>query len=208
MHPLVEIAGEKVPRPLTTQENVRYMLENWETKKNIDGTQRTEQERARLFIESWKDSCDGVANKAKTTKFKIIPECSQLLALPEDFNKEFVVVNYENDFSRFEELDSSKGKYNQDLNETEFNAHPGWEQLIPDANLKKDFGTAVYYLLDKFRNGRKIGAGFYVLQNTAKDELRAAFVHYLDNVCGGLARSILNFNSSFLLVGSGAEKSP
>ncbi len=204
LHPLFEVRGKMIPRPLTFEETVRYMVEDWNTKTKY-GKKRTEQERVRLFTESFKDTCTGVVNKKNSTKFKIIPECSQLILLPENFNEEFVRVNYE-DFKDCEELDSSKGKFCVDLDRTGFGKNKGWIHSIPDNDLRKEFGDVVYYLLDKFRNGRTDGAGFYVRQNTAQDELRAAFVHNLDNLCDADAGNSRNDNSSFLRVARAPKK--
>ncbi len=208
LHPLFKVRGRMVPRPLTTQENVYYMLERW----NTYDADTSEEERARLFTESWKDSCDGVANKAKSTKFKIIPECSQLIALPKDFNQPFVSVNYTEDFKGYDELDSSVGKFNCDLTRQEFGENEGWRYLIPDKDIRNEFGDLVFYFLNKFRNKFRneitVGAGFYARQNTKKDELRAAFVHLLGVGFDANARDDLNNNSSFLRVARAPKNSP
>ncbi|MBI5002685.1 J domain-containing protein, partial [Candidatus Woesearchaeota archaeon] len=64
--------GSSIYRPLTFKEGIVARLREFNTLHNPDGSARSLDDRLVLFSR-WNDSCTGIAKKAGTTKFKIIP---------------------------------------------------------------------------------------------------------------------------------------
>lgn len=191
--------GSKIPRPLTFEENVEAMVEDYETLVDEKGNQRTPEERLNLFTQTWHDSCTGIANKRKSTKFKINPECSELIQIPSDFIDSFLSVEYDS-LSKNDgwvELDSSKkGLYNQGLNQSQILEQPAW---LISLKGKKMLLKAVSGIVYANRPDVEKLMGFYVEQNAAEDKLRALYVIGLVNGCYVNGYDNLSISGSFLL---------
>ena len=85
--------GSIVYRPLTFRENLEARVKEYETLQHPDGRAKTAEERQALFLK-WLDSCTGIAYKANTTKFKVIPECLPLITIDKDNRDHFLAVPY------------------------------------------------------------------------------------------------------------------
>lgn len=135
------------------------------------------------------DSITGVAYKAGSTKFKIIPRCGQLENINPYFNESFISINY--NALQGIELDSSDKnvKYNQYLIKDEVIEHPGWLAAV---NGDKEQLKAYADLWFK-KSGMKAGMDFCVRGNTDKDELRALILGFIH---GSKAISIKDINYS------------
>ncbi|MBU2561222.1 MAG: hypothetical protein KKD17_02910 [Nanoarchaeota archaeon] len=146
------------------------------------------------LFDTWLDSVTGVANKEHSTKFKIIPRAGQLENIETGFRQPFIGVVY--DSLEGVELDSSDpgAKYNQSLTEEEVCEHPAW---IAAAGGDKD-KLRKYASIWFSRTGRKTGMGFYVMSDTAQDELRALVLNSDDvNSSAGGTSNLLNLNARF-----------
>lgn len=193
-HPLFILDdGTKIARPLTFKENIEAIVNDYNTLKDENGRNRTKEERLHLLKESWKDSCTGAAYKAKSTKFKIIPVCKELITMPKDFSKNFLPVDY--DSVQETKLDSSKGKYNQLLPQKDVLEHEAWLAAVEgDKTVLKEYSDIIYSQL------KQNAMGFYARQNTNTDELRAVVVHSLGGNSYASGFWDLDGSSRFLLV--------
>lgn len=143
-------------------------------KQNIEARVIAYENGDRSLVNTWLDSCTGMAYKAGTTKFKIIPRCNDLLTIPEVFYQYFLPIIYDNISAP--ELDSSNGSYNRLLEESEVENHEGWrEALENDVALLKVYRDIIFKDFKKER-----AMNLYVRQDTKQDELRALFVDDLD----------------------------
>ena len=147
-HPTYTASGRKGRfRPLTVSENMRSRIEDWETLTDKNGTPRSEKERSQL-LHTYLDACTGICFKARSTKFKIIPICGELITIPKDFSGSFVACDY--DSLEGIELDSTQAKYNELLTRTEIEEHPAWRAVLADADdgpsLLKNYRDIVFCL--------------------------------------------------------------
>ena len=169
-HQYITDKATTLVRPLTFRETLEARLNDYETLKNPDDTVRTDDERKALLV-NWLDSCTGIAYKAGTTKFKILPLSEDLIMLPKGFNETFKEVDYNS--LKGIELDGSNGTYNGLLTKAEILSHPAWRAAVEDDTLLLvKYTDLIFKLLPK---QNKV-MGFYVRSNTAKDELRALAV--------------------------------
>ena len=179
--------GSRIYRPLTFKENVEALVNEYERPRSTD-------ERLRLF-QRWNDSCTGVAYKAGSTRFKIIPESVELITIDKEFNQGFLPVVY--DGIPGIELDSSTGKYNTLLTKDEVLSHPAWLAAVGgDAALLRTYRDIVF--AEKAGSTRLMR--FWVPQNTPTDELRALFVSNLNFNSDADGNNYLNSSGSFLRV--------
>ena len=181
-------------RPLRFAENLRARIEDYNRLTNPDGNKRTEQERKMLFTDTWLDSCAGVAYKVKSTKFKIIPECNALIDIPNGFNNAFLTVDY----SKIQgiELDSNNGEYGKSLTKQQVLSHPAWNAVVENDKAL----LSEYFDITANLTQRQELMGFYVLQNTNKDQLRALYVSILDLNSDAFGNVVLLSNSRLLRV--------
>ncbi len=197
-HRFVRPDGSWLYRPLTFKETIQARVESYE--------QSTPEDRLKLFLK-WEDSCTGAAYKARTTKFKLIPECEQLITIPTNFNGYFLNVSY-NTWD-VPELDSAAPgtKFNQQLTPNEVEENEGWRAAVEnDLPLLRTFRDIVWDACERrfFKDdGPARFMGFYVRQNTPTDELRPLFVRNLNfNSLAnyGAEGANLNDGGSFLRV--------
>ncbi|MDP2907890.1 MAG: hypothetical protein Q8O03_08175 [Nanoarchaeota archaeon] len=158
-------------KPFTFVENIEARIADYEANGKD----------AELF-KTWFDSVTGVAYKAKSTKFKIILRSDKLENIKPDFNQSFIPIDYNNEHGL--ELDSTKGKYNQDLTREEVKNHEFWLAVMNGDKERLDRYVDTWF--DK--TGKDKGMGVYLRSNTSQDELRAlAFGDdYDDSVVNGI----------------------
>jgi len=200
-HLTVEIEGSKLVRPLTFKENLEARINDYETLTNSDGSERTKEERLKLFTERWLDSCTGVAYKAETTKFKLIPVCRELVTIDKDFNDSYLTVDY-NSIAGVE-LDSSQEgvKYRPVLTQAEVLEHPAWLTAVEEDRTLLENYTQIVFSELKEKYNRDTGMGFWVrTENITENELRALFVDYLNDNSDANGNNNLSSNGSFLQV--------
>ncbi len=186
-HPQFILDDEsKIYRPLTFKENIEARVTDYENNKSTE-------ERTRLF-KHWNDSCTGVAYKGTTTKFKIVPTCSELITIKKDFNGAGIAVDY--DAIEGMELDKTAGKYNAHLTKDEVLANEGWRAAVEgDLELLKTYRDIVFSELK-----RTDAMAFCILDKPSQDQLRALFVNNLDNYSYAYGSNNLNSSGSFLRV--------
>ncbi|MBI2668831.1 hypothetical protein HYX14_03230 [Candidatus Woesearchaeota archaeon] len=201
-HPSIITDAVSVYRPLTFKENVEAMVKNYNTEHNPDGSARTMVKRLFLITKRWKDSCTGMAYKAKTTKFKVIPQCSDLMTIAPDFDGVYLPISY----AGFDapELNSGKRgmKYNELLTKAEIAEHEGWRTAVEgDVALLRGYRDIVFEAI-RARDGRMPDKAmpFLVLQNTDFDELRALSVRDLEDDSEAYGDYYLDDYGSFLRV--------
>ncbi len=194
--------GEIIIRPLTFKENISARVEDFETLQNPDGTERTLDERLRLF-DSWLDSCTGIAYSAEqTADFKIIPVCRELITIPSGFNKEYIGVNY-NSLEGIA-LKRSQAKYNQSLTQSEVLEHHGWLAAVEeDKNLLQTYNSIVFANMAQ-SNGTAMG--FYLRTQIQENQLRALFVYRSISISNAIGSDYLYNRASFLRVAPPSSK--
>lgn len=205
-HPLIEIAGSSVYRPLAFRENIEARVKEYNTLTNPDGSSKTEEQRLPVF-NKWLDSCMGIAYQRKTTKFKLIPHCEQLITIADDFNEAFIAAPY--DALHGVELDSRARsvKYNDWLTQNQVVNHPAWKAAVDDDALLREYAGIIFPLLH-LKYQRDTGMGFFVIQNPAEDQLRALFVINLYNSSNAYGFNNLSSGGSFLRVAPSSSSSP
>ncbi len=198
-HPTFTLQGGKqIYRPLTFKETIRARVENYETTHNDDGSKRSLEERLSLITESWNDTCTAIAYKTGTTKFKIIPQSSDLITIALDFEEGFMAKDFDSLSGVI--IDSSKGKYNTWLTKAEVLKHPGWRTAVDEDTPLLTAYTGIIFAQLKRKYNRTEGMGFRVRQNTDTDELRALLVDYLNYDSGAYGLISLSDSGSFLRV--------
>ena len=190
--------GSRIYRPLTFKENIEARVKEYNTDRNNDGSPRTEQERLHLFTR-WIDSCMGIAYEKKSTRFTLIPQCEQLITIPELCRDTFLSVPYRS--VRGIELDSgARGvTYNDLLSRQKVIDHPAWKAAVGDDALLREYAGIVFSLLQTKYN-HDTGMGFFVVQKPNEDQLRALFVNDLDHISNADSNDNLSNYGSFLRV--------
>ncbi len=180
----VEALRKERAEPFTFKENLQARVEASESGDH------------RLF-ETWLDSCTGIAYKAGTTKFKIVPQCAELCTIPAEFSEAFMSIDY----GKIEgiELDSDKtAKYNTLLTKAEICKHPVWLAAVgEDKALLKTY-TDIVFAVHKVYGKTAQLMRFGGQQNTPTDELRALLLFSWDLYTYTFGHNHLGSNSHFL----------
>jgi hypothetical protein len=185
--------GSTIVRPLTFRETLKARVEDYENTHSSDGTERSKDDRLRLF-QHWIDSSTGMAYKARTTQFKVIPLCRPLVEIDAGFNDNFMNVDY--GALAGTELDSGAGKYSAWLTKDEVVDHPAWRAAVEDdLSLLRTYRDIVF---TEKRNPEK-AMGFWVLSNTGEDQLKALCVYNL-SYSNAFGSNDLDSSGSFLRV--------
>jgi hypothetical protein len=185
--------GSTIVRPLTFQETLKARVEDYENTHSSDGTERSKDDRLRLF-QYWIDSATGVAYKARTTQFKVIPLCRPLVEIDAGVNDNFMNVEY--GALAGTELDSGAGKYGAWLTKDEVVDHPAWRAAVEDdVDLLRTYRDIVFS-----ERSSDIAMAFFVGQNTDSDELRALCVNSLYSDSYAIGNDSLSYYGSFLRV--------
>ena len=110
----------------------------------------------------------------------------------DDFNNDFMAISYDNLVG--EELDLTKGKYNELLTKEEVLEHPAWLTAVEeDRDLLKTYADIVF---SEMKDNKQMA--FWTRETTEEDELRALFVGILSG--DSVADGILYGSASFLRV--------
>ncbi len=193
-HPMfVKDQRSNIYRPLTFRENIEARIDDFETKIDADGNNRSDDERAKLF-NNYLDSCTGIAYKANSTKFKIKPICEELILINKGFNDGFKPITY-NNFQGVE-LDSALDKYDSLLTKSQFLNHQGYNLLFDtDKKLMSNYWDIVRSLKDSDNL-----MSFWIRTDHTEDELRALYVRNIVNNSIANGSSDLYDVARFLLV--------
>jgi hypothetical protein len=188
-HPLVS----SLPRPLTIKKTLLSRIEDFNTSHNLDGTERSPEDRKRLFLDYF-DTCTGIHYNPNTDKFRIIPCCGQLITLPNSFSYPFVNVPYGT--LPGVELDRTKSKYDSLLTKHEVLQHKGWLALFEnDAVLLKEYADIVFSL----KEGDLMAFWLRSKTDVTHPELRAVCVSNIGNNSLAHGSSGINNIARFLL---------
>jgi hypothetical protein len=175
------------------KETLQSRIEDFNTSHNPDGTERSIEDRKRLFLR-WFSSCTGIHYKPQTNKFMIIPCCDRLITLDSSFSDSFVDVPYGTLPGL--ELDRTQSKYDLLLTKQELLQHKGWIALFEnDAVLLQAYADIVFSL----KKGNLMGFWLRPEIDVTSQELRAVYVNSLssDSFAGGNVD--LSSNARFLL---------
>jgi hypothetical protein len=185
--------GSTIVRPLTFRETLKARVEDYENTHSSDGTERSKDDRLRLF-QHWIDSSTGMAYKARTTQFKVIPLCRPLVEIDAGVNDNFMNVDY--GALAGTELDSGAAKYNELLTREEVMGHEGWLAAVEgNRELLDEYSKIVFEQLER-KYSRNTGMRFGVLSNTAEDQLRALYVSNFDySSDAGGSNNLYNYGS-------------
>lgn len=166
--------GSKVYRPLTFKEDITARVTDYNTLHNPDGSERTSEERLKLFTERWLDSCTGIVYQKGTGKFKVVLQSKELITLPEGFNSLYFPITY-NDMTGIE-LDRTGATYNTLLNKNQVETHPAWLAAVEgDVHLLKTYRDIVFA-----ERKTDTAMGFWLRTDIPEDQLRALFVGNLN----------------------------
>jgi len=196
-HFTVEIEGSNLVRPLTFKENIEARVNDYKTLTNPDGSKRTKEERLHLFSR-WLDSCTGVVYKKKTSKFKIVPVCNELVTIDKGFGGAYLTIDYDKVVGT--ELDRKNAKYEELLTKAEVLEHPAWLTAVEEDRTLLEKYTQIVFSELKEKYNQDTGMIFWVTSNTAQDQGRALFVYYLVISSGAYGNDNLNSDGSFLQV--------
>ena len=187
--------GSNIYRPLTFKEDITARVTDYNTLHNPDGSERTLQERLKLFTERWLDSCTGIAYQKGTGKFKVVLQSKELITLPEGFNSLYFPITY-NDMAGME-LDRTSATYNALLNKNQVKTHPAWRAAVEeDVTLLREYRDIVFAAKDN----PETAMGFWLRTDIPEDQLRALFVDYLYSYSNASGNVSLNNIGSFLHV--------
>lgn len=187
------------PHPQYVLENGSVIYRSLTFKENIVARWTDES----LFA-IWQDSCTGIAYKKKSSEFKIIIKCPELITIQKGFKNDFIPADYDEvkvDNRNVFELDRGEGIYNQTLTEKEvLKPHQGWLALFGNdqASLEKETVSVFKRFKDKYN--RNTGMNFWLRSVPYEDQLRALFVGYFDNDSNAFGDGSLNSSGSFLRV--------
>jgi hypothetical protein len=194
VQPTITINGQTYVRPPTLYEVLTARVNDFNSKTNPNGTPRKDEDPLRLF-RIYLDSCTGRHYHGRTTKFKLIPICPQLVALPALSQKNYLELSYAN--SEGEERDSINGEYNVNLSKREVLEHQDWLFV---ANGDRSLLGATFDILKSAQGGGNDwkGMAFYINVSPQNDELRPLCVDARG--CQGSAggRNDLHDRSRFL----------
>ncbi|MDP3734673.1 MAG: hypothetical protein Q8R37_05580 [Nanoarchaeota archaeon] len=192
-HPIFEIDSKKVYRPFTFKENILARVEDYWTLYNSDGNKRDIDNRLRLF-NTWLDSCTGIAYKVNSPEFKIILQSPHLIGINEDFNDEFLPIDYASLLGDgVITLNRNNGTYNQVLTQEQVPEQPAWNAAVEEDKPLLQEHTDIIFSQRKRNN-----MGFWLRTGVAEDQLRALFVYNLDNDSYAYGSSYLNDNGRCL----------
>ncbi len=187
--------GQKIIRPLSFKENLLARVDDFETLKNKDGSNKTIEERLRLF-DTLLDSCTGIVYSSKNENdFMIVPVCKELITIPKNFSNEYLSVDYASLQGRGTRLKRSQAKYDELLTESKVISHPAWIASVEEDITLLGTYTSIAFKHSSRSEGKLMG--FYLRNQIEKDQLRGLFVsdrNYNSNAGG----SNLYDGSSFL----------
>ena len=200
--PTVVIKGVEVVRPFTFKEVLEARVEDYETLRDAQGNERTEEQRLQLW-RRWNDSCTAIMYQGGTSRFKIVPVSEHLVGIRSDFN-EYFIADFDYDSYDVPELDSAQlgVVYNNWLlTREQVLDHPAWRAAVGNTadgrKLLEAYSELAFHLFPRERNNR--GSGFYVRQLPRSDELRALCVSSRGSSSANGYYN-LNYNGSFVRV--------
>lgn len=202
LHPKYRLAnGKEVYRQLNFKETFQAGVEDFWRLKDADGIERTFDERTTL-LQSYRNSCTGMAYPRPARFFTIIPECEEWIVVSREFHAPSIPIEYADFRTKGIELDRKKAKYNTLLTPDEIDNHEAWlTALEGDTRLLKACREAVFAAY-KQKHGRVLdrGMGFYLPNTPTHDELMVLVVSDLDNDFGAVGGNYLSDLGSFVRV--------
>jgi hypothetical protein len=203
-HPKYTLQGgsSTIYRPLTFREDLQARVDDFNTLRDLAGNERTLDDRLKLF-DTWLDSCTAVGYKKRSTKFKLVPESPHLIMIPEDFDGASVGVTYRKIQGVELDRNNRRFKYDTLLTQAEVNDHEAWINVVGDdadgRKLLREYAAIVFAQLQR-KFTRDTGMGFYLLNNSDEDQIRALLVNSLDHLSFADGYFDLYDNGSFLRV--------
>ncbi len=186
--------GSVLARPLTFSETVRARVTDYNTLTDANGKKRSDSDRLALFRE-YLDTSTGIAYKAGSTLFKILPPADDLMGLDAKFEGSSIAVDY----SKLKggiELDSSNDLCDQSLTKQQVLNHEAWNTLVNDKALLKEYADLAYLLM---RNPEQAMA-FWTNRNRDENHLRALALGSLDHLSYACGRDDLSYIARFVRV--------
>ncbi len=169
-HPYIILPnGAQIPRPLTFEESIRAIVENYNTIEKPDGTKRSKDDREALMCYRV-DTCSAIAYEHFSANFKLVQMSMDLINITPGFVKPSIKLDY--DSVQGTELSLSGAKYSEKLNPLQAYRHEAWNALVADGVLLKSYLTLV------FRLNKSADFGFYTYQGASGNEMRS-----IVNIC-------------------------
>jgi hypothetical protein len=194
-HPRFKKAdGSQIYRPLTFGETIQAIVNDYNTLKNPDGSNRTDEERTKL-LQNYCDTSTGIAYKAGTSLFKILPPGEELMGLKSDFIDSHVPIDYSQIRGGIE-LDSKNELYNQKLTKAYVLEHEAWKTAVNDNNLLKEYTEMAFKLMKEPRQAM----GFRIINYRNNDELQALTINCLSASSNTSGNCVLNLSARFVRV--------
>ncbi|MBI5393133.1 hypothetical protein HZA96_04640 [Candidatus Woesearchaeota archaeon] len=193
-------AGVRLIRPQTLEEAMLARINDFDTLQDSNGKQRTMEERLRLW-DKLIDTCAGVAyENGNNEHFKLSSICEPLITIPQDFRNAFLDVNY----AAFDGIQLARtAYYYKRLSEQEFDLCEAWQLLLPDQTARTRLKQIVYHQAKNqqeqllIADNDKKALGFYLVNNSDRDQLRSVFVSSRNNYSDAYGVN-LNGSSSVL----------
>jgi hypothetical protein len=191
--PFIKEAGKKIAIPLTFKQTIEARVNDY------NSNHPSFKERLMLFNVCL-SSCSGVAYKANSDKFKVIPVCKQLIEIPYDFSQEEMDINYKS--LQGPELDRGKAEDGKPLTKSEVLEHPALLAAVEDnKKLLKAYADIVFA---ETRTNELMG--FYLRSKSDKETLRTIKVHDLGNYSNTNGNGILCYYAHFVRLVSEADR--
>ncbi len=153
---------ERAETPLSAQEFMQACVEDFHTKRDLAGRQRSMEDRLRFFNRNF-FTATGVLHKKGGRFMKIIPVAEALCNLTFDYPYVDVDCDYESVGNEYPILDKTKAKYAEPLLADEPLEHPAWRTLQPDLRTLEAYSNIVFAISEFRRNmcffARKSGRG-------------------------------------------------
>jgi len=140
-HPSITHNGETLIRPLTFKETLEVIINDFETKTNHDGLERSMEERFALFERGF-CTCTGMVSRPDEKRIKIIPMAIPLILLDRNHDYAYTPICYKS--VQGIEL-RIKGGYEYNLTKKKFLKHKGMLALVErDKHLLKTYANIIY----------------------------------------------------------------
>ncbi len=213
------LRAEKVARPFTFKENLQVLVDVY---SEVYGLFRELSEDPQQYVDRWSrlaveavarrklsdwgfgeetllPSCTGIAYKAGSTKFKIIPHCAELAGIDKDFSQHFLPINYSCIAGiELDSSDISSDQYGFLLTPDEIINHPAWLAAVEgDKQLLERYTDVVFKTHAQLYGSRTKLMSFSIEKNRSTDELRALSVVSLEDDSSTCGRFCLHTLCSF-----------
>ncbi len=187
---------DQVVRPLTFKENMEKLVNEFESEIRF----KTYEEQLKFMQPEYLYSCTGIVIAGGNQNIRIIPQCSELIMIKEDYNTEICIECY---FSNVQgegvTIDTSKLICGRGLTKYEALEHDGWKALFEfDRSLYRAYVDIVYSIAQEKFQYKDVRAMAFNTLKVMKDQIRT--VTQLNNTFDIVTGAHLQNPTNFLLL--------